>query len=496
MKRATFILLAFVLLLSTAATALAQDTLVVSQNTEARTMHPLAMSSVIEQNIATNIYDALINRDSDGKLIPGLATSWEMLNDTTWRFHLRQGVEWQDGGKFTADDVVFTFEDIGRTPINRYTFIMNKIKKVSKVDDYTVDIETNGPYSILADAFYHTIFIMSKEYCKGKTDEFLAENTMGTGPYMLKKWVRGSQMDLEAFDRCWRGAPKIKKVQFRPIANDATRLAGLISGAIDITTDVPVQYVEMVNNSPSVDAIVKSGMRIIYFQFKQNDPSLPTANIKVRQALLLGINEQEIVDKLLLGYSQVATQLPAPFMRGFNKDLKRPEYNPEKAKELLAEAGYPNGLDLTIHVPNDRFVMDNEIGIAVSQQLSKIGVRVNLVAQPWSIHSKQQKEGKMYVSMAGWGEATLDTARILATIIVQNSGCPDKEFADRLKAADLMTNLEEREAALADLNKYCMDNAFVLPLHWQGDIYGVSKKVKGFVPHVKQIIDLPALSMQ
>ncbi len=131
----------------------------------AKTLHPLAMYSVIEQNIATNIYDSLISRNSDGKLIPGLATSWELIDETTWRFYLRKGVKWQDGGDFTADDVIFTFEDIGRTPINRYKFIMQKIKKVSKVDDFTVDIETNGPYAILADAFYHTIFRLLVVLC-------------------------------------------------------------------------------------------------------------------------------------------------------------------------------------------------------------------------------------------------------------------------------------------------------------------------------------------
>ena len=493
MKTLLFSLLVAVLLLGMSPILMAKDTLVVSQNTEAKTLHPLAMYSVIEQNIATNIYDSLISRDSDGKLIPGLATSWELIDETTWRFYLRKGVKWQDGGDFTADDVIFTFEDIGRTPINRYKFIMQKIKKVSKVDDFTVDIETNGPYAILADAFYHTIFIMSKAYCEGKTNEFLAEHPMGTGPYTLKNWVRGSHMDLEAFEGCWRGTPSIKKVQFKPISNDATRLAGLISGGIDLTTDVPVQYVEMVKNAPGIDVIKKDGMRIIFFQIKQDDPDLPTANKKVREALLLGINEQEIVDKLLLGYSQVASQLPAPFMRGFNDELQRPSYNPERAKELLAEAGFANGLDLTINVPNDRFVMDNEIGVAISQQLSKVGIRVKLEAQPWSIHSKGQREGKYIISMAGWGEATFDTARILKTHI-EHAGVKDQDFDRKLNEADEMTDIEAREKALAALNQYVLENVYVLPLHWQSDIYGVSQEIKGFVPHVKQIIDLPALS--
>jgi peptide/nickel transport system substrate-binding protein len=496
MKKIVAVCTIFLSLVLMPVLSLADEALVISQNTEADTLHPLAMRMAPEQNIASNIYDSLVDRDSSGKLVPGLATSWELLNENTWRFHLRKGVKWQDGGAFTADDVVFTFEDIGRTKINRYTFIMQKIKKVQKVDDYTVDILTTTPYAVLADAFYQTMFIMSKKYTTEKSDAYLAEHPMGTGPYILKEWVRGSHMHLEAFDGCWKGKAPIKKVTFQPITNDATRLAGLITGQIHLTTDVPVQYVDLASKAPNVDVISRNGMRIIFFTMKQDDEDLPTSNVKVRKALMMGINQKEIVEQLLLGRSTIAAQLPAPFFRGFNKDIVRPEYNPEMATELLKEAGYPNGFDLKINVTNDRYIMDKEIGVAVAQQLSKIGVRVNLVAQPASIHLKQRAEKSHTFSLGGWGEATFDSARILETIFFQEGQLKDDAFKAKLEAADRVTDLQLRQKKLAELNQYVADMTYVIPLHYEDDIYGVNKKVKGFVPNVKKVLNLNKLSFQ
>ena len=484
------------LMLIITVSSFANETLVISQNTEANTLHPLAMRMAPEQSIASNIYDSLVDREPSGKLVPGLATSWELLDENTWRFYLRKGVKWQTGTPFTADDVVFTFEDIGRTKINRYKFIMNRIKVVKKIDDYTVDIITTSPYAVLADSFYQTMFIMSKEYTTGKSDAYLAEHPMGTGPYRLIEWVRDSHMHLEAFDGCWKGKPPIKKVTFRPITNDATRLAGLITGEIGLTTDVPVQYIDLVKKAPAVDVVERGGMRIIYFSFNLREQGLPINNEKVRRALMLGINEKEIVEKILMGHAEIATQLPAPFFRGFNKDLVRPEYNPELARKLIKEAGYPNGIDLRVNVTNDRYVMDNEIGVAVAQQLSKIGVRVDLVAQPASIHFKQGNEFKHVFSLGGWGDATFDSARILKTLLVQRSLVPDKDFINALEAADKITDLEKRQQKLAELNKYVLDKTFIIPLHYQADVYGVNKNIKGFVPNVKKVLNLDKLSFE
>ena len=406
-------------------------------------------------------------------------------------------MKWQNGAPFTADDVLFTFE-LAKTPINRYKFIAQKIKEVKKIDSHTVDIITHNPWPVLVDSLYQTIFIMSKAFCTGKSDAYIAEHPMGTGPYIMKEWVRDSHIHLEAFPDCWEGTPRIKKVTFKPISNDATRLAGLITGEIDLTNDVPVQYVDLVKKAPNVQVISRPDMRVIFLMMRMNRPDFPTANLKVRKALMCGINEEEIVEKIMYGYGTPASQLPADFMRGCNPNIIRPKYNPVLAKKLLAEAGYPDGLEINLHVTNNRYIMDKEIGVAIAQQLSKIGVRVNLLARPKSIHFKDVRAKKLDFYMMGWGEATFDSARLLGSFLktgaVWNGGeLSDKGFDEMLENADQIASLEERGAALAKLNRYVADNVLVIPLHYQPAIYGVSEKLKGFVPKVKKTLSINAL---
>ena len=257
-----------------------------------------------------------------------------------------------------------------------------------------------------------------------------------------------------------------------------------------------MQYVDIARKAPNVEVISREGMRVIFFTIKLDDKDSPTGNINVRKALMMGINQKEILEKLLLGRSAIAAQLPAPFFRGFNKNIVRPEYNPEMARKLLKEAGYANGFDLKINVPNDRYIMDDEIGVAVAQQLSKIGVRVNLVAQPASIHLKQRAEKTHTFSLSGWGEATFDSARILETILFQDSQLKDAAFKEKLEAADRIMDLQLRNEKLAELNQYVADMTYVIPLHYEADIYGVNKKVNGFVPNVKKTLNLDKLSFQ
>jgi peptide/nickel transport system substrate-binding protein len=487
----------FLLLAVMVGPAWTKDRVVISQRTSASTLHPLAITMEPEQGIADNIFDGLMDRDPSGKIIPGLATSWELLNPTKWRFHLRKGVKWQDGSPFTADDVVFTFE-LGKTPINRYKFISQKIKEVKKIDTHTVDIITHNPWPVLVDSLYQTIFIMSKNFCTGKNDAFIAEHPLGTGPYMVKEWVRDSHIHLEAFPECWEGTPKIPKATYKPISNDATRLAGVITGEIDLTTDVPVQYVDLVKKAPNVNVISRPGMRIIFLMMRMNRPDFPTAKVKVRKALMLGINEQEIIEKIMYGRATAASQLPASFMRGYNQEIVRPAYDPELAKKLLAEAGYPNGFSIDFHVTNNRYIMDKEIGVAIAQQLSKIGVRVNLMARPKEIHFKDIRARKLDFYMMGWGEATFDTARLLGSFLKtgavwNGSELSDKKFDQMLEQADQIASLEKRGEALAKLNRYVADNVYVIPLHYQQDIYGISKKLKGFEPKVKKTLSINRL---
>lgn len=474
----------------------AGDTLVVSQNTAATTLHPLVLTMTPEQSIAANIYDGLVDRDHDGKLIPSLATSWQRQGKV-WRFNLRKGVKWHDGQTFNADDVIFTFA-LAETPINRYKFINEKIEEVRKIDNYTVEIVTKQPWAMLADALYNTIIIMPKSFAD-KSEAYIAEHPLGTGPYKFVEWVRGSHMNLEAFDEHWRGAAPIKKVAFKPISNDATRLAGLLSGEIDLATEVPVQNIDQVKKNKNLVLVSRPSALSVFFLLATSNPDLPTGKLKVRQAIFHAVNMDEIVKTILSDQSAVSTQLPVPFFRGYNNAIKRPAYDPNEAKRLLTEAGYPNGFDITLNSTQGRYIMDKELCLAVAQQLSKVGIRVNLVAQPPAVHFKELRQHKYEFALMGWNETTFDSARFLGEFLktngVWNGGSvSDPKLDELLNEADNAENEADRDAKLQEANAYVISQVLAIPLHNPLDIYGVSKRVKGFVPNVKKILSLRELS--
>jgi len=234
------------------------------------------------------------------------------------------------------------------------------------------------------------------------------------------------------------------------------------------------------------------------FSLRLDKPDFPTYKLKVRQAVMLGINEDEINERLMNNMAVPAVQLPAPFFRGYNKELVRPKYNPELARKLLAEAGYPNGFDIDVHVTNNRYIMDKEIGLAVAQQLSKIGIRANLVARPAAIHFKDVRADKLNFFMISWGEATFDSARLVGTFLKTGGQWGPRysnpEYDKQLEAADQEADLQIRQEKLAAINKFFADNQLMIPLHYEPIVYGMSKDIRQFSMNVKKILDFNKIS--
>ena len=495
-KRLALFLALFALAV-TPLTAMAKDTLRVSVMTPASTLHPYSGYVHTEVSVVISVYDGLVDRDPSGALIPALATSWESLNSTTWRFHLRKGVKFHDGTPFSAEDVAYSV-DMNKKPMSRFKFVAGKIKEAKIIDPHTIDLITETPWPILPDALYTTMSIVSKKYCEGKTDEYISEHPMGTGRYRFKEWVRESHIILEANKDHWDGAPPIPKVVINPITNDATRLAGLITGQTDLCVDVPLQYVEQLQKADKIQVVSMGGPRIVLFAMRLDKPDFPTANKDVRQALMLGINQEAIAKHLMNGLAVSAVQLPAPPVRGYNKELQRPKYDPERAKQLLAAAGYPNGFDIDLHVSSDRYLMDKEIGVAVAQQLSQIGVKANLIARPATIHFKDITTNKLDFFMIGWEEATFDSSRLIETFLKTGAEWGGRysnpEFDKMLAEADRTADLELRQKKLADINKFILDNYLIIPLHYEPIVYGLSKDIKFFKPNVKKVMSFQRIS--
>jgi len=469
--------------------------LVIAQGSSIETLDPHASNTDTTVGPLLNIFDGLTSRTAEGEIQPALATAYERLDPVTWRFILREGVHFHNGDLFTADDVKFSLERIRDFEMSRWQTTGKMIKEVRIVSDFVVEVVTVDPFPILL-ANLHQIAMLDKETLIADPNS-VAEFPNGTGAYKFVEWVPGDHLSLVANEEYWDGAPSITHVIFRPIVEPFTRLAALESDEVDIITDVPIEATGRVKGNPRLELVVRPGRRIIFFGMDQR-PGAPTSDLRVRQAIYMAINEQEIIEKVMGGYAAPATQLVDPACTGFNPSIERPAYNPERAKELLAEAGYPDGFKLNVDVPFDRYVMDEQIGVAIAVYLSRIGIQVDLRTRPKSIHFGNILNGNTEFYMLGWSEGTFDTYRELTMLVrtpnpekgygAWNAGAHSNSRLDELlDQSATVLDIQERAALLQEANKVAMEDVAAIPLHYQADVYGVDSSFD-FTPRIDKWI--------
>jgi len=459
-----------------------------------------------------HVYEALTARDKDLKIIPGLAESWETPEPTRWRFHLRKGVKFHNGEDFTADDVVFSAER-ARAPGSNFQTRIPKDAKAVKVDDYTVDFILGSPNPIL-NSQWDTWYIMSKKWAEANnsvaptpvaatTPSFASLHANGTGAFMVESHQPGVKTVFKANPNWWRKAEhNLKEIVFTPISSDATRVAALLSGEVDVIEPVPIQDITRVNSSPNATVLTGPEVRTIFLGFDQVRDELlysnvkgknPFKDIRVREAFYKAVDVELIRTRVMRGLSTPSALMIAPQLFPLSKDFVRPKLDPDGAKKLLAEAGYPDGFEVTMDCPNDRYVNDAAICQAVVGMLARIGIKINLLAQPKALYfGKVLKPGGYQTSfyMLGWTPGTLDSHNVLFDIM----GCRDNPATSRGEAnlggycnkkLDELTDkvLQESDTAKRDLlikeafEIGIKDYAYI-PLHQQALAWGVSKKVK------------------
>ena len=471
------------------------DTLVVAQAATLETLDPHASNTDTTIGPLMNIFEGLTQRDPNGKILPALATGWKRIDAVAWEFTLRKGVKFQNGDPFTAKDVKFSLERIRDLKTSRWMTTGKMIKSVNIIGKYIVEVRTVEPFPILVENL-HQIAILDSKYVEAHPDK-VATNPVGTGPYKFVEWVPGDHLTLIRNEDYWGEKPPIKKVILRPIIEESTRLAALESGEVDLITDVPVEAASRVASDPHLDLVVRPGRRVIFFGMNQR-PGSPMSDLRVRQALYMAINEQEIIDKVMGGYAAPASQLVDPACTGYNSDIKRLPYDPKKARQLLEEAGYPKGFNLTIDVPFDRYVMDEQIGVAVAVYLSKVGINVDLRTHPKSVHFSNILKGKTNFYMLGWSEGTFDSYRALTMLArtpnpqkgygAWNAGAYSNPKLDQLLDKSAQTvDVAERTKILKEANAVAMATVAAIPLHYQVDLYGVSKHID-FKPRIDKWI--------
>lgn len=465
--------------------ALAKADLVIATDVPPKSMNPHAFSSDANLSYMSNFFDGLLQRKApEGKLAPALAVSWERNDALTWTFKLRQGVKFHNGNDFNAADVKFTFERMKDPKYSKLLNIANSIASITTPDDYTVIFKTQKPVPWFAETM-HQNFIVDMESSLKRDDGDYNTQPIGTGAYKFVEWVKGSYVRITANENYWEGAPRYKNVDIRPITEEATRFAALAGKQVDIVNGVPVTLFDKIKSMPHIEVISQAARRAIYMDIG-NKPGTPYADLRVRQALAHAINEEEIIEKVMRGQATLAHQVPDVPTVGYDAGIQRYPYDPEKARRLLAEAGYPNGFAISVVGPNDRYINDEKICEAVAKYLAKVGLQVTLDVKPKSIFFDEISDKKHPFYLIGWFDGSFDFGRSAEKLLhtpdadkgmgVYNGALYSNPAIDAaIIASSSIVDRAEREKALQQINRQSVVDVAWIPLHYQQDIFAVVK---------------------
>ncbi|HFQ4805242.1 TPA: ABC transporter substrate-binding protein [Vibrio vulnificus] len=439
------------------------------------------------------VFDPLVRYTQKLDFEPRLAEKWERVNDTTYRFQLRKGVKFHSGNELTADDVVWTFDRLKDSP--DFKAIFEPYEKMVKVDDYTVELVSKGAYPlVLQTATY--IFPMDSKFYSGTTadgkdkaevvkhgNSFASTNVSGTGPFIVTSREQGVKVEFERFKDYWDKESKgnVDKLTLVPIKEDATRVAALLSGGVDMIAPVAPNDHQRVKDAKGIELVTLPGTRIITFQMNQNSNEA-LKDVRVRQAIVHAINNQGIVDKIMKGFATAAGQQGPEGYAGYNAELV-PRFDLKKAKQLMKEAGYEKGFTLTMIAPNNRYVNDAKVAQAASAMLSKIGIKVDLKTMPKAQYWPEFDKCAADMLMIGWHSDTEDSANFSEFLTMTrneetgrgqyNCGHYSNPEVDKLvEAANVETDPTKRAAMLQKVETTLYNEAAFVPLHWQNLAWG------------------------
>ena len=489
-----------------------------------QTMDPHGLFETMTLGFQRNIYEGLVIRNEKMEMVGALAESWKNIEPTVWRFNLRKGVKFHNGSSLGSDDVAFSVKRLS-TEGSDMKVVAALIKETRIVDEHTIDLVTPAPNPILP-LQLEIFYIMDKQWAEkhkaleatnvkgGDEGNYANLNANGTGPFMLGARQSGVKTELVINPNYW-GSVKgnITKAVFTPIAQDATRVAALISGNVHMAYPVPVQDWKRLDDAKGVKPLAGPEARTIFLGFDQLRDELLYSNIKgknpfkdlrVRQAFIKAINIDAIKKKVMRGASVPAGLMVAPQINGFNSALNdRPSYDPKGAKKLLADAGYPDGFEVTMDCPNNRYVNDERICQASASMLAKIGIKVTLLAQPKSKYFGKVLAQNNYDTsffLLGWTPSTFDSHNPISSLMACRGG-PDKLGAFNLGgycnprinelAASIQseTNQDKRQKMIDEAFKIHKDEVGHIPLHQQPLSWGISEKVD-LIQRPDNVLDL------
>ena len=500
-------LLAAVALFALGATPVVAEDLVIGLASEPTSIDPHYHNLGPNNAMALHIFDRLVEQDDNQALVPSLATSWAPVDDLTWEFKLREGVKFHDGTDFDADDVIFTFERAPNVPNSPAGFgTYAKGKTVTKVDSHTIHITTEAPYPLMANDVSTIRVISDSIRDMAETEKFNSgEAAIGTGPFKFVEYVPGDRIVVERNPDYWGEQGIWDKVTFKSIKAGPSRVAALLAGDVDVISGVPTTDIGTLESHDGVDLSQGVSNRVIYLHLDHDRDASPFVKAKdggeivnplkdhrVRMAISKAIHRDAIVERVMEGVAIKAGQLLPEGFFGVSPNLSPVDYDPDGAKELLAEAGLQDGFQLTIHGPNDRYINDAKICEAIGQMLTRVGIDMTVETMPRSVYFQRASSGgpdgtpEFSFVLVGWGAGTGEASSPLKSLIhtfdkdagfgAANRGRYSNAEVDALIEEALATVDDARRAELlAQATEKAINDGAIIPLHYQVNTWGTKK---------------------
>jgi peptide/nickel transport system substrate-binding protein len=474
------------------------------------TLDPHAQNEGPTHTLAHQVYEPLLQRDMAGAIIPALATDWAPHSDdpTIWVFNLREGVTFHDGAEFNADDVVFSLNR-AMSETSAMKELLASVDEVIKVDDYTVHIRTEGPNPLFPNNLTN-LFMMDQGWAEANNvvavqdiangeDSFAARNANGTGAFSLTSREPEVRTVLTANPDYWGIGEfplEVSEIIYTPIQNQATRVAALLSGEVDLIQDIPVQDLDRVASTDGLKVVTAAQNRVIFLGMQQGEDDLetdnveganPFADVRVRQAINTAVNRDAIRQVVMRGQSDPTGVIMPPFVNGWTEELNTvPETDVDAARALMAEAGYEDGFEIIFNCPNDRYINDEAICQAVVGMLAQIGITANLEAQTRANHFPliQNQETEFY--LLGWGVPTFDSEYVFNFLVHSttdeygswnNTGYSNPEVDEMIVSLASETNLDVRNATIADIWAQVQEDVLYIPIHNQVLNWGMRENI-------------------
>ena len=486
--------------------------LVIGLGTDVTSTDPHYHNLTPNNNVASHLYGYLVERNEKSQPQPSLATEWKAIDPTTWEFKLRKGVKFHDGSDFTAADVVASIERVPKVPNSPspFTAYTKQIQKIEVVDPHTIRFKTALPYPLMPSDMSQ-VAIISRQFANATTEDFNSGRAaIGTGPFKLVRFAKGDRLEFARNDAWWGGKTPWEKVTLRILTQDAARVAALLAGDVQVIEAVPTADVAKLKTDKRLAIYRSVSDRLMYVHMDSDRNVTPTVTAKdgkpldrnplkdtrVRKALSKMINRPAIVERVMEGEAVPAGQIVPDFLFGATKNLKVEAYDPEGAKKLLAEAGWPDGFKVMLHATNNRYVNDAKIAQAIAQMWTRGGIPTEVVAMPSATFFPQATDLKFSLLQAGWSTGTGESSSSLKALLMTfnkdkgfgtanrgrySNGKVDALTEDALQTVDDV----KREAYLQRAAELAIGDTGLIPLHFQISLWATRDGIT-YTPRVDE----------